>query len=355
MSCVPNLVLPLLALLLPFTDSAHPPPHDITSGVTIAGVVRAENGAPLAGALVLMTRLDPALGAMSYSMRRSTVSDPSGRFSFAEVEKSSWLLDARDETRWLPLPLQINTDRTDILELKLHLEQATAIEGVVVDKAGAPIASAVISIGDGGMQGGEIDPVSVLLHPSRERRVLPTSIRYPRLPLESVVSDEEGRFRIAPLLPSIRTTLRATGVPPFLDHTLRGETGAAGHATPMKIELERGATISGNVFDEAGRPLPGAKVGLFVVESINPEEGARWLVLTRDSPRFLGARDATRQYADADGGFLLEGLLTGRYRVSANVPGRDVIWSSIVDVRNKGDAFSLTVSYGDVPARPRDP
>jgi len=292
---------------------------------------------------------------MSYSMRRSTISGADGGFSFREVDRATWLLDARDDERWLPLPLQLSTDHRDVTDLQLHLEPATAIEGVVVDDRGSPIPSAMISIGDGGLQGGEIDPVSVLVYPSRERRVLPSSIRYPRLPLESVTSDDAGRFRIAPLLPNAKTSLRATGVPPFLDRTLRGETGEAGMITPLQIQLERGATISGHVIDESGRPLAGAKVGLFVVDSINPSEGDRWLVLTRDSPRFLGTRDATRQYADQDGGFLLEGLLAGQYRVSADVPGRDVIWSSIVDVRNKGDTFSLTVSYGSPTHRHPNP
>lgn len=336
-SPLPHVLLPLLALLSPATTP---------ESKTIQGQVRAETGAPVAGALVLLTRLDPTLGALSYSMRRSTLTDAGGNFAFRDVPEATWLVDARDDERWLPLPLRIDLAAGPTAPLSLHLDPATAIDGVVVDDLGRPVPHARIAVGDGGLQGTEIEPVAVLALPARERVVLPRGVNYPRLPVDAVVADEQGRFRVAPLLPNAAASLRVFGVPPFHDRTWRGITGHPGRSTAVEIHLERGATIAGSVIDARGAAVPGARVGLFTVDSVQPDGEGRWLVLTRDSPRHLGATEATRQYADEAGAFLLEGLEVGRYRVAADAPGRGTVWSAIVEVRQPGEVFALTVALG---------
>lgn len=289
-------------MLLAFAQDSVPDPG------RVSGTVLAENGRGLAFAQVTLTRLDPALGPLSYSTMRSTISDGSGQFSFAGVPLAVWLVDCHGGESLLPAPLRVRltADAPSVSGITLHLAPAGVIHGRVVDAERGPLEGVRVAVGDDGLQSRNLAPVPVIDYHSGQLLHLQESARYPRLPLEVTYTDADGRFRLTPVVPGEATSLRLSGLPPFLDRTVQGITPGEF----LTIELDRGATILGSILDSAGAPIGGARVRLHMVD-VSPH--GSWLVLQRESPRFRGAVEPTFLTVGDDGDYRIEGLLPGTY------------------------------------------
>ncbi len=328
-----------LALLLLAASTLLPPAAPDRCG-TVAGRVSIASEAA-AGAEVRLTRLDPDLGALSYSKVRATSSGPDGAFLFTELDAGSYLVDAKSGEHWLPFPVRVRVRAAGKLppELDLHLELAAAIEGIVTDEDGTPLSGARVSVGDGGLQAAALEPVAVLDQETGELVRLARGVTYPRLPLPVAVTDREGRFRLAPILPDLETTLRVGGLPSHHDRTITGVRAERGQAVHVEATLTRGATIIGRVLGPDGRPAQGARLHLLVLEG-RPARAA-WSVLPRGpSPRH-GAAGAAASTVGADGTFHLGRLLPGRYVLVAEVEEAGRTCSPILVVARSNEVFRI--------------
>ena len=102
----------------------------------------------------------------------------------------------------------------------------------------------------------------------------------------------------------------------------------------MTVVLYEGASISGRVIDETGNPKPGARVAIRLSKGFVTESGSR------------GHADGT---TELDGGFLLERVPAGTYRLwaSAHGSGKATVEPiEVVDGRNLG-GLELVLREGD--------
>lgn len=313
----------------------------------VAGRVIDASGAPIVGADVRLTRLDRELGPLSYSSMRSTLSKADGSFRFEKVAASAWLIDARDEQRYLrnPYRLSITRERERIERLELTLEPASAIEGVVTDEAGQPLAGVGVAIGDGGLQGKEVDPVATVDIVTGEVIKLPPGSSYPRLPLKLALTDEKGHFRLAPVLPEIPASVRVGGLAAFHDKTLTGVYAPPGGAAHLEITLTRGAAITGRVLRPDGRPISDAKISLLLLET-QPTQDA-WIVLPRARESSAFGVEAARLITGGEGLFRFEGLNTARYLIDVEAEGYCRGSSSILAILRDGEVMPLEVTITD--------
>ncbi len=307
----------------------------------IAGRVEDQCGAGVARADVRLTRLDPELGALSYSTTRGALSDERGAFEFTAVPAGAWLLEARDGERWQPIPLRVLVGDAAPREIVLHLEPAGCVIGEVTDKDGRPIAGVGVAVGDGGLQGKDVEPVTMLDLATGELIRMKRGLRYPRLPLAVTHTDSQGRFRLAPVLPDRPIPLRVGGLPPFHDRTVECAANGGGEPTVVSVMLDRAAAVIGRVVGEESAPLPHARVTLRALERHPTKAG--WIVLPRE-PRAGDAVPSTVLLADDDGLFRFDGLYPGHYLVIADADGRASGTSALLAIRQSDEVLETEVT-----------
>jgi hypothetical protein len=195
------------------------------------------------------------------------------------------------------------------------LDATAVVTGRVVDEAGQPVAGALIRGVDlpGSVLASfpfeRVDPAGCLLLRDQDGagRVLefPAWVQaaFARLPLAAAISDRDGAFRLAGLVPGDNTIVAtAPGFVPCVAPGLQvGALLDLGTTT-----LRRGESLAGRVVDAAGLPVAGAEVvaGSTAGGSI-------------DAARRIGASDAAGRFA-ADG--FGPGLVTVAARRSARDP-----------------------------------
>ncbi|MFH0947070.1 MAG: carboxypeptidase-like regulatory domain-containing protein [Planctomycetota bacterium] len=238
---------------------------------------------PVASAVVRVTRLDPDLGALSYSKVRSVRSDDTGEFALEGLATGSYLVDACGEDCWLPLPVRVTLSAVNpgLESLEFALEPAAGIEGQVTDPDGIPLGGVRVFVGDAGLQAPLAEPVAILDHPAGRLVHLEPGLTYPRLPLAVAVTDEKGCFRLSPVVPEVETSIRIFGCPPFHDRSVNGIRVGRGKTSFIKVELSRGATIEGTVVKGGDQDGQEVRLSLFVLEG-QPTRAA-WNLLARSA------------------------------------------------------------------------
>ena len=177
----------------------------------------------------------------------------------------------------------------------IPLQAAAAIDGVVVDPEGQPVADAEIELG---------------------RRQTPGMMRIEiggnnRMPRSR--SDERGRFTLNSIEPagSFELRIQAEGfakqtqpLDPLQPHERRED---------VKVTLDRGRMLRGRVVDESGAGIPEAEVS---VQAAAEASGLGAMRLGR-----AGASDFPGANADRDGNFAIRGLPEGRYDLTVTRSG----------------------------------
>ena len=245
----------------------------------------------------------PVPGAEVRGGVKPVFTDETGRFELtaARFEKP-FQLEARKTglapTLGEPLPLEPGTTRSGVV---IRMGRGGQVSGRVVDAGGAPV--------------------------TRNVGVRLESFRRPVRWSETVSPAPDGSFRFQ-AVPAGRYQL--------VTYDRNGER--VGHCIPGLVVTEGGtldglqaivhdgATISGRVVDEEGRPVPSARVR----------------ISSHEHPAIPGYR---RGAADENGGFSLSGLVPGEHTVTAEADGR----RQMEDVFTVGGAADVVVRLALVP------
>ncbi|HYD43313.1 MAG TPA: carboxypeptidase regulatory-like domain-containing protein [Anaeromyxobacter sp.] len=237
----------------------------LAPGGAVAGEVRDDAGAPVAGVRVA---LEAELVAMA------AVTDDEGRFRLSGLPADAyavWLFPPPGFVR--PGPRAIRVEQGGEVRASYRLLRAARIAGVVEDEDGVPIADAVIT-------GRRI----------RDRGPLPAD--WDARGAVETRSDRAGAFALEHAAAGAwRLSVAADGfVPATFDAQAPEE---------LAVTLLRGGALDVEVVDESGAPVPGA---LLSAVALQPPGGEPF------------RKEAA---ADASGWHRFDGLPPGRYRVVA--------------------------------------
>jgi RNA polymerase sigma-70 factor (ECF subfamily) len=191
-------------------------------------VVHARDGGGAAAiGLVLWPEADP----LAELHARFAETDAEGRARFEEVEPGAFTLHSDRATR-----VELELAAGEVRELAVVLPSGIAVDGLVVDGTGAPVAGAEIWLEGEGVG-------------SRAGRIVARSNR-------------AGRFALAALDPRQALGAFAPGfAPAFLEQL--GTKDASTGAVPITLVLHRaGFELRGRVVDPAGLPVADAHVAL---------------------------------------------------------------------------------------------
>lgn len=276
----------------------------------LAGRVRGPDGAPVAGALVRLVargRADGPVTGTAQPQEATTGADGRFRFATAAAELNELRVRAAGFA-----PARVRNAKPGALSREISLEPGHSLSGVVRKKDGRPAAKALVRwegsdaesrwvetgedgsfrladlpkrrgtvVADGGEDGfaeaggatpGSATPLILSLAPPAilEGRALDASTLkpVPRVRLEvasgsgrfTARTGSDGRYRVRGLRPG-SATVRAEEPRhvPWTRHSVPIEKGAS---RTLDVLLTRGATLSGRVVDEDGRPVAGAGVSL---------------------------------------------------------------------------------------------
>ncbi len=254
----------------------------------VRGVVR-EYGSekPLAGVVVSLSATD---AGPNRTIETKTASD--GSFRLADAPNyEDWTLrvDA-------PAPLEdveiggvtvVEGKRTDLGVV--YVSPAFAVEGIVVDEAGAPIEGADVRMLRSATGGASMDILRLI----RELHIDPPAV-------DRAKSGADGKFRLTKTVPgSYDVKVVAAKRRVLVERGVIVTPESA--KTPMRYMLEKGFQLEGRVV----RKGPGTVQGITVVAFIQPRD-QDFLVL-----------DRVFAVTDAEGQFTLDGLGGGRHIVAA--------------------------------------
>ena len=206
-------------------------------GGAIAGLVRDQNGIPLAGA-----RLYLDAGGDAAPLVR-TRADEVGGFRFDAVAPGERRLlvcvrgaAVRSET--------VRVAAGEVVELDLVPGRGFSLAGRVTDEAGHPCAGALVFAAR--------RPWTML--PDERFGVLTRS-------------DADGRYRLACIAPHAAWIVADAGAGRRADHLVRADDGAV---LRQDFTLPRGPTLVGRIIDEAGRGIEGCEVRVVVPDEWPP-------------------------------------------------------------------------------------
>ncbi len=286
----------------------------------------------------------PAADASVWSAREApTQTDAQGLARLSVRRDLRSTLSARKGL--LVASAKLNVQRDPPPVVVLALEQGEALRGTVVDERGAPVADATVEVEDLD-DALTTDAEGRFSTPPLSRRQIGLSVKrdgcsqHRRFVRPGVENDLKVELRCAPsasghVVDAAGNAIEGAKLTLSLaDDSITAMSGADGrfdffgtgpglvtvtHERYQKtqqpltlpkheettIVLDAAASISGHVLDEAGKPVPHAKVGTFPVFSAeaNPD-------------------DVLSTYTDADGRFELHGARAGRFVLTTAVDGR---------------------------------
>jgi protocatechuate 3,4-dioxygenase beta subunit len=159
--------------------------------------------------------------------------------------------------------------------VSIPLAPASRLTGTVADPEGRPVAGARVFAGRPMLREGEESFPSGLDNPPCDSGE------------QTVLTDAEGRFTLAPLEPDLYVLfVEADG---FLPRQVADTEARAEGQADLAVVLERGASLSGRVTDLRGEPIQGASLSSFQAGAIAE--------------------------TDADGRYRIEGIATGKVNV----------------------------------------
>jgi hypothetical protein len=248
--------------------------------LAIAGRVVDESGAPVEEFRVYYAphSSGPAGGLSSkMSLRSRTFESDAGQFVLEDFSVGSYLAWVQDDAHASEAPIPFEAPLTEVLVLRVR---ATArVSGGVFGTDGAPIPGAVVRTGHG------------------------TSLEdMLAVGLEAVqtTADERGHFDLQGI-PAGSTQLIAEAEGWARSPGVGVELAPGDVREGVRIEVPRGGTLTGEVYDSAGKPASGFMVTTMALDSITSGAGLS---------RKMGNTDAA-------GAFRFEHLQAGTWQVTA--------------------------------------
>ncbi len=211
-------------------------PIVIPAGIAVDGRVTDENG-PVAGAEVWWAN-------DWYSMTLAARADGDGRFRLRDVGAGK-MLSARAAGRPFSARQYVMGKSGETVSVTITLAgTAGAIVGHVTDGEGRPVPGAAVLAGQ-----------------ERASMVSMGDTQIVSPPAILATADDTGAFRIDGLPEgAVPVVARATGFAPWSAPSDGLAKVNGGEQTRVDIRLGRGATVSGTVTDEVGKPAAGAQV-----------------------------------------------------------------------------------------------
>jgi uncharacterized GH25 family protein len=227
------------------------------------------DGKPVAGARIVILPTDRRAG---FQIEDGT-SDDGGVFRIEDVPPGA--AEARATARGFQAASVSNLEiraGQDLKGVEIVLAAGAAVEGRVLSPAGRPVAGADVEV--------------LAAEEGRRFFMMPVSAQ----------TDGDGRYRLEGVAPGARTVQASHESYRSAVRDLEVRPGE----NTLDISLEGGSEVRGRVVDEGGAPVPGARVSL--------REGVRsW--------------DLPGGVSGADGGFTLEGVADGTYRLLGEKDG----------------------------------
>ncbi len=280
------LVLP--GVSLPESGGTELGDLELEPGASITGIVVDEEGRPVEGAEVRASGGEPQRMVSLGGWKPDSVTGADGRFVVPDRrrgERVDIVVSAESRRDLLPATLPA-VEAPNPTPLRVVLERGARVAGTVVDPTGAPVANASIRL-------------------NIETRLAAGALMSRQSKVEhQSQSDAAGRFRFERASPGIlRLSARADG---WIGAELSGlEMPPGGELVGLRLVLERGATVTGQVLDAEGQPAAGVSVRV-----LEPAAASRL-------PGVMSARTG------ADGSYVLEEVPPGLRIVVAERKGSE--------------------------------
>lgn len=248
----------------------------------------------------------------------AAVTDASGRFTVSGPGKRSVeiLAGAPGYLRASPMDHTLSAEAGP--GPTVALEPAAAVEGVVVDESGNPVAGADVTLDV------KRDPARIEIRLGREA------------PAPRAVSSSRGTFRVSSIDPEKNYDLKvsATGFAP----SKREIVGLEPQVTMrgLRVELGRGQSVTGVVADGKGKPIRDVEASLRPARPAPAAHGAIMIM----SGGAAGA-PALKAATDADGRFRIAGLASGAFDLELRRAGFAKKTVSGIDVPKKAEPVDL--------------
>jgi len=271
------------------TPAAEDKPHVVKLGdrLAIAGrLIDAETLRSIAGGIV-WDRENPIEGAVSDSAGGFSLSGPAGRRISLTAGAPGYMPSATVSHQL------VNDGRH---APTLALQPAAAVEGTVVDVEGAAVAGARVSV--------SVD---------HARGMMRIEIGGPSN-LPTALSDARGHFRVSPLDPDNRYKVKATAEGYAQADTLVSALEPYRTKSGVRIELQSGASLIGQVVDTDGAAIRGAT--LSIAPSARPGGHGMMTIMDGDQDAKTFAAES-----DDDGKFRFDGIPAGKYDLTAKRSG----------------------------------
>jgi hypothetical protein len=221
----------------------------VDRGRTIAGVIKAGDGAPVAGARVSAVRRDGGMAAAMGSIAKDFVtgrlqveSASDGTFAISGLGTGKYFVQATRLGKGVGLASNVQAPRSD---LEILLEPGVTVRGrVISSEDGSPIAGAIARV-RGQRADTDVDGYFVIEDVPRRR---------PRGPFEDEPSGDDESSNDEPRRASVDAEK-----PAYLSTTVEFDLDGD---RDVEVRLARAPRITGTVLDPDGKPAPGVLVRL---------------------------------------------------------------------------------------------